>query len=129
MALNLPESLKGETPVTERRTAKRYDLTLPIMVAVAGRRPDHFFSGQVLNISTSGVYFQLDESLEPGTELLLTLSLPVELTRGLKVLVRATGRVMRVDSRGEKGSSRHGIASRIERYDIIRPRVGATAAA
>jgi hypothetical protein len=83
----------------------------------------------VLNISTSGVYFQLDESLEPGTELLLTLSLPVELTRGLKVLVRATGRVMRVDSRGEKGSSRHGIASRIERYDIIRPRVGATAAA
>ncbi len=111
--------------MTERRTAKRYDLSLPIMVCVAKKRPTQFLTGHVKNISTGGVYFELDHALDPGTELMLTLSLPVEITRGLKVLVRASARVLRVDS----SSANHGIASRIERYDIIRPRAGAVAAA
>lgn len=115
--------------MTERRTAKRYDLSLPIMVCVARKRPTEFLSGHVRNISTRGVYFEVDKALEPGTELLLTLALPVELTRGLKVLIRASGRVVRVDSAHTKGESIHGIASRIERYDIIRPRASASAAA
>ncbi len=115
--------------MTERRTAKRYDLSLPIMVCVARTRPTQFLSGHVLNISTRGVYFELEQAIDPGTELLLTLALPIELTRGLKVLVRASGRVVRVDPMQAKGESRHGIASRIERYDIIRPRASASAAA
>ncbi len=114
--------------MTERRMSQRYELSLPIMVCLAQERPTQFFSGQVLNISTNGVYFELEEALQPGTELLLTLSLPVEVTKGLKVLVRATGHVIRVDTKNAKGASTtHGIASRIERYDIIRPRASAVA--
>ena len=115
--------------MTERRSAKRYDLSLPIMVCLAQKRPTQFYSGHVRNISTRGVYFELDQELRPGTELLLTLALPVELTRGLKVLVRARGRVLRVNSGSVDGAPVHGIASRIERYDIIRPRASASAAA
>jgi hypothetical protein len=114
--------------MTDRRMSQRYELSLPIMVCLAQERPTQFFSGQVINISTSGVYFELEEALEPGTELLLTLSLPVEITKGLKILVRASGHVIRVDTKSGKGATAtHGIASRIERYDIIRPRAAAVA--
>jgi hypothetical protein len=99
------------------------------MVCLAQERPTQFFSGQVLNISTTGVYFELDEPLAPGTELLLTLSLPIEITKGQKVLVRASGRVLRVDAKNRRGTAAtHGIASRIERYDIIRPRASSAVA-
>jgi len=113
--------------MTERRIAQRYDLSLPLMVCLAQTAPTEFFSAQVKNISTSGVYFQLGQPLAPGTQLLITLSLPVEITRGFKVLVRASGRVLRVDETNQNGASVYGIASRIERYDIIRPRSSAAA--
>jgi PilZ domain len=116
--------------MTERRASQRYELSLPIMVCLAQERPTQFFSGQVLNISTTGVYFELEEALAPGTELLLTLSLPIEITRGQKVLVRASGRVLRVDTKNSRGAAAtHGIASCIERYDIIRPKASSSAVA
>ncbi len=113
--------------MTERRTAQRYELSLPIMVCLAQTQPTEFYSAQVKNISTSGVYFQVDQPLAPGTQLLLTLSLPVEVTRGFKVLVRASGKVLRVDEETLNGVAVYGVASRIERYDIIRPRSSAAA--
>lgn len=113
--------------MTERRIAQRYDLSLPLMICLAQTQPTEFYSAQVKNISTSGVYFQLDQPLAPGTQLLITLSLPVEVTRGFKVLVRASGRVLRVDESNQNGAPVYGIASRIERYDIIRPRNSAAA--
>jgi hypothetical protein len=123
------QDAERETTMTERRASQRYELSLPIMVCLAHERPTQFFSGQVLNISTTGVYFELGEALAPGTELLLTLSLPIEITKGQKVLVRASGRVLRVDTKGHKGmTTMHGIASRIERYDIIRPRASSAVA-
>jgi hypothetical protein len=62
----------------------------------------------------------LDQDLEPGSELDITLTLPAEITHGSDVFVRALGKVVRIEKRMEDGSSRMGVAAVIERYDIIR---------
>jgi hypothetical protein len=58
--------------------------------------------------------------LEAGSELDITLTLPAEITRGTEVLVRAQGKVVRVEKRQEDNTLRLGVAAVIERYDIIR---------
>ena len=62
----------------------------------------------------------LDQNLEAGSELDITLTLPAEITRGSEVFVRAQGKVVRVEKRTEDDSTRMGVAAVIERYDIIR---------
>jgi hypothetical protein len=108
--------------MTERRTARRYDLSLPLTVRNSVEASTATKNGRTRDISTRGVYFMMDQDLESGAELDMTLTLPAEITRGTEVLVRATGRVVRVDRHSEdsNGASRVGVAAVIERYDIIR---------
>ena len=62
----------------------------------------------------------IDQDLEAGSELDITLTLPAEVTHSTEVFVRALGKVVRVEKRGEDGELRLGVAAVIERYDIIR---------
>src|SRR5260370_26317165 len=55
--------------MTERRTARRYDLSLPVIIRVPAERVADTQKGKTRDISTRGVYFVLDEDLEPGSEL------------------------------------------------------------
>lgn len=110
--------------MTERRTAQRYELSLPVLVCISQPKPPQFYTAHLRDISTTGIYFRADHSLAVGTELELTLSLPVEVTRGFKVLVRASGKVVRLDEpTGE--AQEFGVAAVIKRYDIIRPKSAA----
>jgi c-di-GMP-binding flagellar brake protein YcgR len=111
---------EGMGTMTERRTARRYDLSLPVIIRVAAERTPDTQKGKTRDISTRGLYFVLDQDLEAGSELDITLTLPAEVTHGSEVFVRALGRVVRVERRKEDGSSRMGVAAVIERYDIIR---------
>ena len=109
--------------MTERRLARRYDLALPVIVSVPVNKEAFPHNGQTRDISTRGVYFILHKELQPGTELDFTLTLPAEITQGTEVFVRAHGRVVRVDRKGEAESAAAvniGVAAVIERYDIIR---------
>jgi c-di-GMP-binding flagellar brake protein YcgR len=106
--------------MTERRTARRYDLSLPVIIRVPAERVPDTQKGKTRDISTRGLYFVLDQDLEAGSELDITLTLPAEITHGSEVFVRALGKVVRVERRMEDGSSRMGVAAVIERYDIIR---------
>jgi c-di-GMP-binding flagellar brake protein YcgR len=106
--------------MTERRTARRYDLSLPVIIRVPVDTEISSHSGKTRDISTRGVYFTLDDDFETGAELDITLTLPSEVTRGSEVFIRATGKVVRVDKRPDHGSSRVGVAAVIERYEIIR---------
>lgn len=106
--------------MTERRTARRYDLTLPISVRSAAENLVTRQDGRTRDISTRGLYFVLHQDLEAGSDLDITLTLPAEITRGGDVFVRAHGKVVRVERRLEDGESRMGVAAVIERYDIIR---------
>jgi len=106
--------------MTERRTARRYDLSLPVNVRLPINREPGSHSGQTRDISTRGVYFTLHKELAPGTELDFTLTLPAEITRGTEVFVRAHGRVVRIDRQDDQEHEGVGVAAVIERYDIIR---------
>jgi PilZ domain len=106
--------------MTERRTARRYDLSLPVNVRVPVNREPKPQNGRTRDISTRGVYFTVQNDMAPGTEVDFTLTLPAEITRGTEVFVRAHGRVVRVDKRTDDDHESTGVAAVIERYDIIR---------
>jgi len=106
--------------MTERRTARRYDLSLPIIIRVPTERALDTQQGKTRDVSTRGLYFVIEQDLEAGSELDITLTLPAEITHGTEVFVRALGKVVRVEQRIEDGNTRMGVAAVIERYDIIR---------
>ena len=105
--------------MTERRNARRYDLSLPIIVRIPAELTD-LQEGKTRDISTRGLYFITEQDLQAGSELDITLTLPSEITHGSEVFVRAAGKVVRVEPRTEGQSVRVGVAAVIERYDIIR---------
>src|ERR1700730_4218034 len=96
--------------MTERRTARRYDLSLPILIRMPTTQMADRPNGKTRDISTRGIYFVVDQVFEAGSELYITLTLPSEITRGSAVLVRATGKVVRVERRREDESDRLGVA-------------------
>ncbi len=104
----------------ERRTARRYDLTLPVSIRMAVEKLVTRQEGKTRDISTRGLYFVVGNDLETGSDLDITLTLPGEITRGTDVFVRAQGKVVRVEKRLEDGEPRMGVAAIIERYDIVR---------
>jgi c-di-GMP-binding flagellar brake protein YcgR len=106
--------------MTERRTTRRYDLSWPIIIRVSTERALDSQQGKTRDISTRGLYFVVDQNLESGSQLDITLTLPGEITHGSDVFVRALGKVVRVERRMEDGIARMGVAAVIERYDIIR---------
>jgi c-di-GMP-binding flagellar brake protein YcgR len=106
--------------MTERRTTRRYDLSLPVIIRMPAERIEETQEGQTRDISTRGLYFVIEQDLSAGSELDITLTLPAEITHGTEVFVHALGKVVRVERRMEDGTSRMGVAAVIERYDIIR---------
>lgn len=106
--------------MTEHRTARRYDLSMPIIIRVPAERAGDSLQGKTRDISTRGLYFVVERNLESGSQLDITLTLPAEVTQGSEVFVRALGKVVRVERRTEDGNSCMGVAAVIERYDIIR---------
>lgn len=106
--------------MTERRTTRRYDLSFPLIIRVPSEKALDSQQGKTRDISTRGLYFVIDQNMEAGSELDLTLTLPSEVTHGSEVFVRALGKVVRIEQRIEDGNSRMGVAAVIERYDIIR---------
>jgi PilZ domain len=106
--------------MTERRTARRYDLSLPVIIRVPLETNPASRNGKTRDISTRGVYFLLDDDVSTGAELDLTMTLPAEITGGTEVFVRAIGKVVRVEKRAENGHGHIGVAAVIERYEIVR---------
>ena len=106
--------------MTERRTTRRYDLSRPVISRIPAERQVDSQEGKTRDISTRGLYFVIEQDLEAGSELDITLTLPAEITHGTEVFVRALGKVVRVERRTEDGTARMGVAAVIERYDIMR---------
>jgi len=106
--------------MTERRAARRYDLILPVAVRTRVQRAGLARRGTTRDVSPRGLYFLVDQGMEPGAELDITLTLPAEITRATDVFVHARGRVVRVENRATSDDLHLGVAAVIERYDIIR---------
>jgi c-di-GMP-binding flagellar brake protein YcgR len=106
--------------MSERRGARRYDLSLPVMVRIPAQGFAETQRGRTRDISTRGLYFVIDQDVRAGANLDIMLTLPREMTNGDEVLVKASGKIVRVESRMEDGNERQGVAAIIERYDIMR---------
>ena len=106
--------------MTERRTTRRYDLSLPVVIRVPAEHALDSQLGKTRDVSTRGLYFVVDQNMESGSQLDITLTLPAEVTHGSEVLIRALGKVVRVERRMEDGNVRMGVAAVIERYDMFR---------
>lgn len=106
--------------MSERRVARRYELSLPVVIRTPTRTQDESRNGKTRDISTRGVYFTVDEDMAPGTEIDFMLTLPAEITHGTEVFIRAHGKIVRVDKKKEDAHERLGVAAVIEKYDIIR---------
>jgi hypothetical protein len=105
----------------ERRKARRYEVYLPLQVCQAGQRPAEFYTAQLRDISRSGIYFQSDVQVEPGTGMELTFALPTEKDRQQSVLVRASAKALRVFALKGEINPIWGIAATIDRLDFVRP--------
>jgi c-di-GMP-binding flagellar brake protein YcgR len=106
--------------MSERRNARRYDLSLPVLIRAAAQGVAETQKGKTRDISTRGLYFVIDQDVRDGSDLDIMLTLPSEMTNGDDVLVKASGKVVRVEELLEDGSLRKGVAAVIERYDIMR---------
>jgi hypothetical protein len=106
--------------MTERRTTRRYDLSLPIRVRLPIEKGAVSRTGKTRDISSRGVYFTIDNNLSAGAELDLTMILPAEVTGDTEVFIRATGKVIRVDKRSGNGDQKVDVAAVFEMYEIVR---------
>ena len=106
--------------MSERRTARRYDLCLPIIIRFCKEEAFDSQHGKTRDISTRGLYFVVEQNLEAGSEVDLTLTLPAEVTQGTEAFVRALGRVVRVEEWSQDRNRRVGVAAVIRRYEIVR---------
>src|ERR1035437_5772852 len=106
--------------MSERRTARRYEVYLPLQVCTSQRRPAEFYTAQLRDISRSGIYFHSSVSLEPGQSLELTFALPAERSRGTSVLVRASAKTLRVYPLAGEITPMFGVAATIDRIDFVR---------
>ena len=104
----------------ERRTARRYELSLSIYIGIPVQTNPVTYNGKTRDISNHGVYFTTGNNLNVGAELDLTVTLPAEVTRGPEVLVRIKSTVLRVDKSSANGDCRVGVAALFKRYDIVR---------
>jgi hypothetical protein len=68
------------------------------------------------NVSSHGVYFQMETSLKSGSAVEIMITLPAEITHGEPVRVRCEARVQRSEGIAE---GRVGIAAKIERYRFL----------
>jgi PilZ domain len=106
--------------MTERRSARRYDLSLPVSIRLPIQNEAVSGNGKTGNISTRGVYFTTGNRLSAGTQLDLTMTLSAKVTGGSQVFIRAVGQVVRVDQRFDNGGRLVGVAAVIEQHEIIR---------
>ena len=90
-------------PMTERRSARRYDLSLHAVVRAPAGAKSVQLEGTTRDVSTRGVYLLLDHAFSRNGEFDLTMILPTEIGRGAGVFVRAVCKVVRLEEWTEDG--------------------------
>jgi hypothetical protein len=96
----------------DRRPARRYNLSLPVMLRGSAGEEATSGIGKTRDISNRGLYFMIDN--EPGdcAELNLNIALPAEVsTGGSEVFIHANGTVIRVDKRSGGVHQKVGVAA------------------
>ena len=100
---------------------RRFDKRLPATVKAAGAELAELLT-ETQNISARGVFFYLEQPLEEGSRIEVTLTFPPHITLTDSVRVRFLARVLRVEA--PLPASRVGVAAFIEEYQFLRSNPG-----
>ena len=101
----------------DKRRANRYSFRMKAQVDSVGTGElTEPIDTWTRDVSSKGLFLELDQPLDEGTRVQLTLQLPSEVT-GKPVLLRCLSRVVRVVHEGEH---RIGVGAIIENYEFVR---------
>ncbi len=90
----------------ERRQTQRFDLRLSLRYRVEG----HCGSGEVLNISSGGVLFAVDQQVPSAGEMELSIAWPAMLNNSVALNLVAVGPIVRTEAER--------VAVKIHRYEF-----------
>ncbi len=100
----------------EKRAARRFALRIPVSVA-RGEDSNYGESAQIRDVSARGICLFLDSSIEHGSPISFTLTLPPEITLTESIRVRCKGHVVRVEDGDNNGKM--AVAAIIEEYEFL----------
>jgi len=99
----------------EKRAARRFALRVPVTV---NREPNAQNEvAQIRDVSARGICFYLDSSVNKGSPIGFTLTLPPEITLTESIRVQCKGRVVRVENGLPDGKVT--VAAVIEEYEFL----------
>lgn len=102
----------------ERRREKRHPIQVPVKMRPTEGVTPYTTEAESVNISDSGLYFELANPPRIGTHVELSFVMPRDVTGGMSMKIRCLARVIRTDSKG-LGEGKTGIAAHIERFESI----------
>lgn len=102
----------------ERRRAPRIPTKVPVKLRPVEGTTPYMVSGDSINISERGLYFQMNGPMKPGTRIELSFTMPPEVTGSMAMKIRCIGRVIRVEP-DQKPDGRTAVAAQIERFETI----------
>ncbi|MFZ0519687.1 MAG: PilZ domain-containing protein [Candidatus Acidiferrales bacterium] len=105
----------------EKRKAARFAVHVPMHVCVSKDGLPQFHSGQLRDISRTGILFHSENSFEPGASLELTFCLPAEKDRTTCTLVRASSKTLRISQLPDETTPRYAVAVVIDHIDFLQP--------
>lgn len=101
---------------SERRSAQRFRIKLPMTVRWTSDMAIGEAQTESRDVSSRGVYFFLPKQVTHGSPVEIILTLPHEITLAGPVRVRCLGRV----HRSEEEDGRAGVVAEIQRYEFLR---------
>jgi len=104
----------------ERRISQRFELSLPVKIQISAQSDAQAYDGKTSDISPLGVHFIVENGLNVGAELNLTVTLPAEVTGGAEVLVQTKSTVLRVEKSSANGDCRVRVAALFRQCEIVR---------
>lgn len=104
----------------ERRRSQRFPLGLPFEVKWRDKTAEVQKPATLRDISATGVYFEVDSSMQPESKVEFYVHLQLEGGAEPGVLLHCVGSIVRVEPT-EVDTSRVGVAARIDRYRFVRP--------
>ena len=101
---------------SDQRTTRRFPMKLPLSVKMP-KGEEAELTAETKDVSARGIFFYFDSSLNEGSPIEFTLTLPPEITLTESIRVRCSGKVVRVDR--SAADAKVGIAAAIDQYDFV----------
>ncbi|HYX53412.1 MAG TPA: PilZ domain-containing protein [Candidatus Limnocylindrales bacterium] len=101
-------------PQPEKRSTRRFALELPVNVKLLADSQTEM-TGQTRDVSSRGAFIYLKSQIAEGIAIEFVMTLPPEITLADPIRVRCSGKVLRVEQRGQE----QGVAATIDKYDFV----------